>query len=485
MQVMASLAGNDLVATGAADQHTEHGTALQASLSRFSQTFSSLQQSQAATARQSAAAANDADTSLTAVTVHRYPVDKQLLLQVRLRQGRMPATVVCTPAEGIAVVPAGFGKVSPSHVGPAAHKDSRINSAANTSPVAYRASVYRALQLHDSDARNSVALSPSPTASECHIPPTTLPHFQSLHEAGSTQPAAVNGDEPFAVGLEQHLITDPSIHENDVPAPDIACVEHKPIALCVQPQKPEADLGADYTSATSMKVQAVVSHITSSSPPNGHRQVGYFLHSPTQKVAQPAPAFAWSTEQLTAIATAAATAAAAAFQQQTEHRMQQSNACVTDALTVHHAQQAAHSAALSLPVASADLAQQGFLQHNQTQPYSADTSVATATAAAQKAVQLNSPRAAQPLRQQKQQQQQRAMGQDASSKQAMALHKLKRRTSALRASTGSHRGSIELAVGDAAGTEQAQALALNAAAAAFASPAIEVQPQKDTCASFS
>ena len=474
MQVISTLAGNDQVAASAAEEDAEHCTELAASLLTSPEDFSSLQQGQAQVAGQTAAT-SDADTSLTAVTVHKYPVDKQLLLQVRLRQGRIPASVVCTPARGIPVMPAAFGKVSPRHVGPAAHKDLHISNAANTSPVAYRASVYRALQLHDPEA--GVAPFPSPTAGESHIAPTTLPHFQSLHAAGSNQPAAVNDDGPFAAGLEQHLIADPSIHENDVPMPDIAPVEQqKPLALCVQPQKPDTAL-TDYTSAAIMSDQALASYTTSESRPSGETPVDHFLPAPLQEGAQPAPAYAWSTEQLTAIATAAATAAAAAFQQQAEHRMLQGNARATEALTVHHAQQAAQSAGLLPPIASsADLPQQGPSQCNQKQSYSAATPVPPATAAALEAVQPDNPRAAQPLRQQHQQQQ-TAIGKNASLKQVTALHKLKRRTSALRASTGSHRESIELADKDVASSEQVQAVAVNPAARAAAAPAIEVQPQ--------
>lgn len=380
-------------------------------------------------------------SSTSAVTVHKYPIDKQLLLQVRLRQGRLPASVVCTPAKLISVVPAVIGQVSPSHVGPAVISSTHNNSTADSSPVTYQASVYRALQLQTGEAQHDVLAA-------------DLPRFQTLHTASLSQDAVA--EDTYAAGLEQHPLADPSIHQHLPNVPDAATQAHSPPPLLIQEHRPG---GTDEEPQQDFGSSLALAHPASSvlhAPPQTISIVSQ--ETSTRAAGQPVPAHAWSTDQLTAIATAAATAAAAAFHQQSA---QQQNRDPLVPVLVRPTQDPSESRACSssmqltspsthplrAPAPPNTAGLQGNRQGQLTTGlanFSSSDSLTNATRHPQHHQQPYAeepqPRRQQLRNQELQQQQQvpqcRSLGKPSSLKQSTALSKLKHRSSTLRASAG-------------------------------------------------
>lgn len=209
----------------------------------------------------------------SSIAVHKFPVDKQLLLQKRFRQvyARTPASLVTTPAKSLPLCPIAAGTVSPTHVGPAAavHTSLRVAAAASTGHL-------RALQSEPPALAREVFHSPNPASrwpdKPRPQPQPNVPRFEDLRDQQET--GAVVQSEGVGT-LVQHDIADPGVYS----------------------QWPESPAGQ--------------------APPRDPYPIP-MQHLPHQhhSLQQPLPSYAWSTEQLTAIATAAATAAAAAVQHQ-------------------------------------------------------------------------------------------------------------------------------------------------------------------------
>ena len=435
--------------------HTDHDSQSDQSAPqqhRSNNSSSSLQQDSTQPASPAALPIMNTSSSTSSVTVHKYPIDKQLLLQVRLRQGRLPASMVCTPAKPIPAVLAVIGQVSPSHVGPAAIGPTHSSNTAHSSPVTYQASVYRALQLHDRDAPNAMTTSQQTGEAQQEVLAADLPRFQTLPTASLSQDAVA--EDTYAAGLEQHPLADPSIHQHLPTVPGAATQAHSPPPLPIQEhrpgvtdEEPQQDSGSDLALA---------------------HQASSLLHAPPQTISvvsqetsataagQPVPAYAWSTDQLTAIATAAATAAAAAFQQQSA---QQQNHDPSAPHLVRPAQDPSESRACSpstqltlsstQPLRAPAPPNTAGLQGNrqgQTTPGLANLSSSDSLSNATRHLQEQQPDAEepQPRRQQQRNQelqqqqapQHRSLGKPASLKQSTALSKLKHRSSTLRASAG-------------------------------------------------
>ena len=202
---------------------------------------------------------------VTDVAVHKFPIEKQLLLQMRFRQmyGRKQADLTTTPAKSLPVRAVAAGTVSRSHVGPAQSGGALLSDQSEMQPL-----TLPTVTLYDS------SLSTAATPYHHHAVPTTageppldVPHFEDLSHGQKT--AAMQHTE---MSLVQHPMTDPGVHAQWPCSPEahLPVEERRPI--------PSQDCHAQ------------------------HRQLQ--------------PSHAWSTQQLTAIAAAAATAAAAAFQQE-------------------------------------------------------------------------------------------------------------------------------------------------------------------------
>lgn len=207
----------------------------------------------------------------SSIAVHKFPVDKQLLLQKRFRQvyARTPASLVTTPAKSLPLCPIAAGTVSPTHVGPAAAVHTSLRVAAATSTGHLRA-------LQSEPPAREVFHSPNPASRwpdrPRPQPQPDVPRFEDLRDQQDT----AAGVQSEGVGsLVQHDIADPGVYS----------------------QWPESSAGQ--------------------APPHDPYPIP-MQHLPHQhhSLQQPLPSYAWSTEQLTAIATAAATAAAAAVQHQ-------------------------------------------------------------------------------------------------------------------------------------------------------------------------
>lgn len=201
------------------------------------------------------------------VAVHMFPVEKQMLLQMRLRQmhGRQPADLITTPAKQMPVRSLGAGMVSSSHVGPP-----QLSSLPLHACVSQPEMQLPAAALYDG---------PPATAEmpyRQHEPPTTagkvpsdIPPFEDLHHC---EGAATMQQAEADMNVVQHAMIDPGIHAQ-------------------WPMPSEAHMPAQQRRSVPLQ------HLQ-------HEQQQ--LH----------PSYAWSTQQLTAIAATAATAAAAAFQQE-------------------------------------------------------------------------------------------------------------------------------------------------------------------------
>ena len=206
------------------------------------------------------------EADMSDVAVHKFPVEKQLLLQMRFRQmhGRKPADLITTPAKRLPVRSSDAGMVSPSHVGPAQPSSVHIHDHSSQSDMQLpTATIY--------DSPPAAGVVPywrrdSPDAAEQF--PSDIPPFEDLRHC---EDVAATQKAQAGMTIVQHAMTDPGIHaqrplvqETHVPAQ-----QRLPI-----PQQ--------------------------------------YLHQQQQVH----PSYAWSTQHLTAIAASAATAAAAAFQQE-------------------------------------------------------------------------------------------------------------------------------------------------------------------------
>ena len=324
----------------------------------------------------------------SSIAVHKFPVEKQLLLQMRFRQlySRTPARLVTTPAKSLPVHPITAGMVSPSHVGPAHDKP---KEAGQTS-----ADHLRSLQLDNADAALRTPrhmMSPSKWPDKpLPLPWSEVPRFEDLRnqqDAASQQAGGIGN-------LVQHDIADPGVYS----------------------QRPESP----------------PRHVVSREPhPIPMHQLPQQLHGQLQLL----PSYAWSTEQLTAIATAVATAAVAAVQSQPGQ----------PAVTAHTLQQApVITTAVSEPVVrhslQAPLALQTFPKTN---PADGAQSLADQSAVAKQEQALGQDTAAVSMAQQPKVMQsvqvnksQHGTGQPGVPKQADALQKLKHRKAVGRSSTG-------------------------------------------------
>ncbi len=335
------------------------------------------------------AALGSPEEDASSAAVHKFPVEKQLLLQMRFRQlySRTPARLVTTPAKSLPVHSIAAGVVSPCHVGPAHVKP---DEAGQTS-----AEHLRSLQLDIADAALRTPprmMSPSKWADKpLPLPWSEVPRFEDLRNQQDTASQQAGG-----IGnLVQHDIADPGVYSQWPESPPRHVVSHEPHPIPMH-------------------------------------QLPQQLHSQQQLL----PSYAWSTEQLTAIATAAATAAAAAVQSQP----------VQPAVTAHTPEQApVITTAVSEPVVrhglQAPLALQAFPSiklADGTQTTLADQgavaqqeqAVGQGTTAVRKGQQ---PKVAQSVQVNKSQ---HGRGQPGAPKQADALQKLKRRKTVGRSSTG-------------------------------------------------
>lgn len=199
------------------------------------------------------------------VAVHKFPVEKQLLLQMRFRQmhGRKPADLITTPAKHLPFRSSGAGIVSPSHVGPAQPSSRQLHDHSSQSELQLpTATIYGSKPTKDVLPYQRHG---SPNAAG-KVPPD-IPPFEDLrHFEGA---AAVQAAEA-GMTMVQHAMTDPGV----LAQWPIVAEAHVPIQ---------------------QRLPIPQQHL--------HEQQVY-------------PSYAWSTQQLTAIAASAATAAAAAFQQE-------------------------------------------------------------------------------------------------------------------------------------------------------------------------
>ncbi len=327
----------------------------------------------------------------SSVAVHKFPVEKQLLLQMRFRQlySRTPARLVTTPAKSLPVRSIAAGMVSPSHVGPAVSSHNMPEEAGPTS-----AEHLRSLQLDNADAalrtpRHMMSSSKWPDK-PLPLPWSEVPRFEDLRNQQDTASQQAGG-----IGtLVQHDIADPGVYSQWPESPPRHVVSHEPHPIPMH-------------------------------------QLPQQLHGQQQLL----PSYAWSTEQLTAIATAAATAAAAAVQSQPGQ----------PAVTAHTLQQApVITTAVSEPVVrhslQAPLALQAFPNTN---PADGAQSLADQSAVAKQEQALGQDTAAVSMAQQPKVMQsvqvnksQHGTGQPGAPKQADALQKLKHRKAVGRSSTG-------------------------------------------------
>lgn len=205
------------------------------------------------------------EADMSDVAVHKFPVEKQLLLQMRFRQmhGRKPANLITTPAKHLPLPSSGAGMVSPSHVGPAQPSSRQVHDHPSQSELQLpTATIYGNTPTKDVVPYRQHG-SPD-TAGE--VPPG-IPPFEDLrHFEG----AAAMQEAEAGMNMVQHAITDPGVHAQW----PIVAEAHVP---------------------TQQRLPIPQQHL--------HEQQLY-------------PSYAWSTQQLTAIAASAATAAAVAFQQE-------------------------------------------------------------------------------------------------------------------------------------------------------------------------
>ena len=317
------------------------------------------------------------------VAVHKFPLEKQLLLQMRFRQmhGRKPADLITTPAKRLPVRSSDAGMVSPSHVGPA--QPSHVHT-------------------HNFSSQSDTQL---PTATIYDSPPGAgvLPYWQHT-----------------SADADGYLPSDIPPFEDLRHCKDVAAMQEAEAGMTMV-QHAMADPGIN---AQWPMVQEV------------HMPAQHRLPIPQQHLHQQMhPSYAWSTQQLTAIAASAATAAAAAFQQEINAR-QTALAVATDTKSAEQMQ--LHIGALkepkvrpSMQAAAAEathdaqtVSEPATLRSSQEPPQGCSGSQPPVPAAS-----VHQDR--HPLKQSQQPRKQHAVP-----KQSAALHKLKHRSSASRGLTG-------------------------------------------------
>ena len=201
------------------------------------------------------------------IAVHKFPVDKQLLLQMRFRQmhGRQSAALVTTPAKALPLS-GGGGIISPSHVGPSrpasTHTQQDYVHSEKQLQMVPTATDFDSFAIKDGALISQYTASPLREAM-----PHNGPHFKDLHHHHHDTAAAQQAE----MNLIQHSMSEPAIC--------LQCPDSPPSQLPIPERRP-------------IPMQS------------------------THEQHQAHPSYAWSTQQLTAIAAAAATAAAAAFQQE-------------------------------------------------------------------------------------------------------------------------------------------------------------------------
>lgn len=205
------------------------------------------------------------EADMSDVAVHKFPVERQLLLQMRFRQmhGRKPADLITTPAKHLPFRSSVAGMVSPSHVGPAQPSSKQVHDHSSQSELQLpTATIYGSTPTKDVVPYRQPG---SPDAAG-KVPPD-IPPFEDLRHV---QDAAAMQEAEAGMTMVQHAMTDPGVHAQW----PIVAEAHVP---------------------NQRRLPIPQQHL--------HEQQVY-------------PSYAWSTQQLTAIAASAATAAAAAFQQE-------------------------------------------------------------------------------------------------------------------------------------------------------------------------
>ena len=328
----------------------------------------------------------EADTS--DVAVHKFPAEKQLLLQMRFRQmhGRKPADLTTTPAKHLPFRSSGAGIVSPSHVGPA----QPISEQVHDHPSQSELQLPTATTYDSTPTKDVVPYRRHGSPDAAGKAPPDIPPFEDLRHI---EGASAMQEAEAGMTMVQHAITDPGVHAQ-------------------WPIVAEAHMPAQQRLAIPQQ------HL--------HEQQVY-------------PGYAWSTQQLTAIAASAATAAAAAFQQ--EITAKQTTLAVAADTAKSTEQMQIHTAALKKPevrqgMQTAAAAASVAAQDTQTmvEPAVLGLSQDLGQIGNSSRVPISPPAKQQGHHLLKQSQQPRT--QQAVPKQSAALHKLKHRSSVSRGLTG-------------------------------------------------
>ena len=328
------------------------------------------------------------EADMSDVAVHKFPVEKQLLLQMRFKQmhGRKPADLITTPAKPLPVRSIGAGMVSPSHVGFAQPSMTHTHDHSSQLEMQLAAPTIYA----SPPAINTMPHRQQDPPDIARLLPSDMPPFEDLRHC---EDAAAMQEAEAGMRMVQHAMTDPGINAQwPVPAEAVMPAQHR------------------------------------RSIPLQHLHEEQQVH----------PSYAWSTQQLTAIAASAATAAAAAFQQEI-YAKQTALAAPVD-ITRSAEQTKMHICSLDKPklrpgMPAAAAAPAAAAQDAQTMTetavlrFSQDSEQTGCSS--QLPVLLASVQQDQQLRQPQQPKKQQAVP-----KQAAALHKLKHRNSASRGLTG-------------------------------------------------
>ena len=328
------------------------------------------------------------EADMSDVAVHKFPVEKQLLLQMRFRQmhGRKPADLITTPAKRLPVRSLDAGMVSPNHVGPAQPSSVHIHDHSSQSDMQLpTATVY--------DSPPAAGVVPywrpkSPNAAG--QVPSDIPTFEDLRPC---EDAAAMQEAEAGMTMLQHAMTDPGIQAQ-------------------WPLIQEAHVPAQ------QRLPIPQQHL--------HQQQ------------QVHPCYTWSTQQLTAIAASAATAAAAAFQQ--EINAKQTALAVTADTAKSAEQMQIHTGALKEPEvresmqAAAAAADATHDAQTMTEPATQGSSQDSNQGGS--GFQAPAPHAIVQHDRHLLKQSQQPRKQQAVPKQSVALHKLKHRSCASRGLTG-------------------------------------------------
>lgn len=344
-----------------------------------------------------------AEVDMSDVAVHKFPVEKQLLLQMRFRQmhGRKPADLITTPAKRLPVRSSDAGVVSPSHVGPTQPSSVYIHHHPSQSDMQLPTATIN-------DSPPAAVVAPSwqhDSADAAAKVPSDIPPFEDLRHCENI---AAMQEAEAGMTMVQHVMTDPGIHAQ---WPIVQEAHMPPQQRTSIPQK------------------------------HAHQQQ------------QVAPSFAWSTQQLTAIAASAATAAAAAFQQEINAK-QAALALAADSPKSAEQMQI-HIGALKEPevrqsilqAAAADATHDAQTMTESATLWSSQDSKHGGSGSQAPVPPASVQQDRHPLKQSQQPRKQQAVP-----KQSAALHKLKHRSSASRGLTG-HASLVSRAKNQAACAE--------------------------------